>query len=167
MKRIFVLLLLLAFSLPVFAGYKPIPKEFSKQYKTEITQLINTQYPIAVHQTEQKRRESHDFYLKVLKNKNLYIDYATRNYDMTISNSEFEILSQIVDITNKYVNIKDDEELSTGFTGSLMDFLDPYFKDNKIDINKLKSLSALIHIRYNEIIQEQEALHRFIYPEEY
>ena len=139
----------------------------SKQYKAEVTQFIDTQYPIAVHQTEQYRIKSHNLYEKVLLDKSLYIDYATSNFDMNIENSEFEMLSQILAITNKYVNIKGDKSLSTDFSGSLMDFLEPYFKDNKVDTHKLNSLSALINIRYKEIIQEQESLHKFMYPEEY
>ena len=168
MKKLFVILLIMFFSvLPCFAKYKPIPKNLSKQYKAEVTQIIDTQYPVAVHETEQLRTEAHKMYLEVLKNKNLYMNYCASNFDMTIDTPEFEIASKIIDITNNYVSIRGDESLCTGYTGSLLDFLDPYFKDNKIDDSKLKSLSALSNIRYKEIIKEQEDLHRFMYPEEY
>ena len=65
MKKILLILLLLLFSLPTLAQYKPISKDRSSQYKTEVTQIIDTQYPIAVRRTKQIRREAHKMYLKV------------------------------------------------------------------------------------------------------
>ena len=164
MKKILLILLLLLFSLPTLAQYKPISKDRSSQYKTEVTQIIDTQYPIAVRRTKQIRREAHKMYLKVLKNNDLYITYATNNYDMIIDIGEFNLLSKIIDATDKYVSIKNDDALATDYNGAVLDFLDPYFKDNQIKTNKLDNLEILINKEYKKIIQEQEYLHKFIYP---
>ena len=43
-------------------------------------------------------------YLKVLKNNDLYITYATNNYDMIIDIGEFNLLSKIIDATDKLVD---------------------------------------------------------------
>lgn len=168
MKKLLVVFLIMFFNiLPCFAEYKPIPKNLSKQYKAEITQIIDTQYPIAVHETEGIREEAHQLYLDVLNNKNLYMNYCANNFDMIIDNGEFHLLSKIIEATNKYVPIKNDDALATDYVGSLLDFLDPYFKDNHIDTKKLDSLGVLSNIRYKEIEKEQADLHRFMYPEEY
>ena len=168
MKKLILLMLsFLILGTPCLAEYKPIPKELSKQYKKEITHLINTQFPVAIQETEMVWEEAHKMYLKVLKNKEFYMDYATSNYDTNIDIGEFNLLSKIITVTDKYVKIKEDTALTTDFTGALASFLSPYFKDNKIKTNKLNRLSILINKKYKEIEQEQQTLHRYIYPEEY
>ncbi len=164
MKRIFILLLFMFLCLPVFAEYKPIPKELSKQYKAEIEQLIETQYPIAIREIEETSAQAHIMYLQVLKNKNLYMDYVSNNFDMNIDNGQFYLLSKIIDATNEYVNIKNDTALATDYVGSLLDFLDPYFKDNKINKNKLNFIGSLVSIKAKEIEKEQNILYKFMYP---
>lgn len=168
MKKLILLLLsFLVISSPCFAEYKPIPKHLSKQYKKEIMQIINTQFPVAIQETEQIWEEAHKMYLKVLENRELYIDYATNNYDTNIDIGEFNLLLKIITVTNKYVKISDENTLATDYTEALMEFLEPYFKDNKIKTDKLYRLGVLINKRYKEIEIEQQILHRYIYPEEY
>ena len=147
-------------------NYISIPKELSKQYKAEIEQIIDEEYPHAVKKTKQIRAEAHKMYKKVLKNKNLYMEYATNNFDVLIGVEEFNLLSKIIDITDKYVQIKDEDALATDYNGALLDFLDPYFKDNDIKTDKLDNLSILINKEHKKIIQEQELLHKFIYPDD-
>ena len=151
----------------VFAEYKPIPEHLCSQYKQEVEETINTQYPIAIKKTEQIRKEAHGMYLKVLQNKSLYMNYATKNYDMIIYSGEFEFLSKIIDITDKYVKVNGDDAIATDYTGALLDFLDPYFKDNKIDTAKINHLENFVYAKYKEIEKEQDALHTYIYPEEH
>ena len=46
MKKLILLLLIsIIIGLPCFAEYKPIPKELSKQYRTEMEQVIKQEYP--------------------------------------------------------------------------------------------------------------------------
>ena len=128
--------------------------------------IINKEYPIAIKKTKQTRCKAHKMYLKVLKDKKLYIDYATSNFDIIISAGESNLLSKIIDVTDKYVKIKDEEALATDYNGALLDFLNPYFVDNNINTEKLDELGIFIHKYYNEIIQEEEHLHKIIYPDE-
>ena len=44
MKKYLLILLLIIFSLPAFAEYKPIPAERSAEYKAEIEQVTNNKY---------------------------------------------------------------------------------------------------------------------------
>ena len=49
MKKIFlVIFLLIITNIPVFAEYKPIPETLSKQYKKEMEQIIDEEYPIVI-----------------------------------------------------------------------------------------------------------------------
>ena len=106
-------------------------------------------------------------YLGVLQNKTLYLDYAVKNYDMNIYAGEFEFISKLIDVTDKYVKVKGDDAIATDYTGALLNFLDPYFKDNKIDTTKINNLENFVYIKYKEIEKEQDNLYRYIYPEEY
>ena len=164
MKKLLLLLLLIFISCPAFAEYKPIPKELSKKYKAEITQLIRSQYPIAIREIEETRAQAHVMFLNDVKDKNLYMDYALNNFDMIIDNGEFHLLSKIIDVTNKYVDIKNDTALATDYVGALLDFLDPYFKDNRINKSKLNYIDTLVSIKAKEIEKEQRILYKFVYP---
>ena len=146
--------------------YKPIPKEKQAEYKAEVEKYIDEQVPIAIQEVEQIREDSHNFYLNVLKDKKLYIDYTSSNFDIIISTGEFNLLSKIIDITDKYVKIKDEEALATDYNGAVLDFLSPYFVDNNINTEKLDKLGVFINKKRTEIIQEQEFLHKIIYPNE-
>ena len=163
MKKLIILIFIVFLQIPAFADYKPIPMDLSVQYKTEVTKIIDKQYPIAVRKTKQISREAHKLYLKVLKNKDLYMDYATNNFDMIIDIGEFHLLSKIVDVTDKYVSIKNDDAIATDYNGAIIDFLNPYFKDNQIKTQKLDNLRILINKEYKKIIQEQEHLYKLIY----
>ena len=147
-------------------SYKPISANLKTQYKQEIEQIINKEYPIAIKKTEQTRSKAHEMYLKVLKDKKLYMDYAVSNFDIIISTGEFDLLSKIIDATNKYVKIEDEEALATDYNGAILDFLNPYFIDNNINTEKLDNLGAFVNKKHKEILQEQEHLHKIIYPDE-
>ena len=158
-KVILIMVTIILTSIPVFADYKPIPKNLNEQYKKEVTKIIDTQYPVAVRETKQIRRKAHKMYLKVLKDNSLYMDYVTNNFDINISIGEFNLLSKIIDLTDKYVKIKDDTALATDYNGAILDFLNPYFKDNKIETKKLDNLGILVNTKYKEIVEEQNILY--------
>ena len=165
MKKIFILLILfLFFAMPCFAEYKPIPKELSKQYRKEVTRIIDKEYLKTINEIKKITSEAHEMYLKVLQNKDLYnTKYITNNFDIIIDSPEFYMYVKIIDLTNKYINIKEDEALATGWSGTLRDFLSPYFKDNDIKTDKLDTVSSLAGECQQKILKEQEELHRFIY----
>lgn len=159
MKKLFVIFLLMLFSLPCFAEYKPIPKELSKQYRVEITQIIDTQYPIAVHETEEVSQNAHNMYLAVLENGNLYSDYYDANFDTRIDSPIFNIYKQILFKTVDYAKLSPEDIPATSYSGAIDEFLTPYFKDNNIKIDKLYSLGTLANIKQIEIENEQQELY--------
>lgn len=53
-KFIITLLSLLFFCVPAMAEYKPIPENLSKQYKTEMEQIIDEEYPIVIKKLTMK-----------------------------------------------------------------------------------------------------------------
>ena len=165
-KLLLIFLTFFFFCFPAFAEYKPIPSNLSKQYRDEITKIINKQYPVAMRETKQIRLKSHKMYLKVLKNKKHYMDYVTNNFDMIINLGEFKLLSKIIAATDKYVEIKNDDALATDYNGALLDFLNPYFKDNEINSDKLDKLGNFVYVKQKEIEQEQLYLHQIIYPDD-
>ena len=138
----------------------------SSQYKIEITKIIDKEYPIAIKKTKQTRCEAHKMYLNVLKDKRLYMDYAVSNFDIIISTGEFDLLSKIIDVTDKYVKIENEEALATDYNGAILDFLNPYFIDNNINTKKLDNLGVFVNKKHKEILKEQEHLHKIIYPDE-
>jgi hypothetical protein len=162
-KFVLFIFLFLVFSLPAFADYKPIPKELSKQYKYEIEKLINKKYNPTIKEINRISKNAEKMYMKVLKNKDLYIDFATKNYDTNIFVPIFDMLSDIITITQKYTN----SELkvpATDFSGALYDFLDSYFIDNNIDTSKIDELSAYARNKQIKIEQYYDKAHKFIYP---
>ena len=133
MKKILIAVLFIFFCLPVFAEYKPIPKELSAQYKKEIEQLIKTQVPIAKKNIDNVFREveeEKDEYEKVLK-----IEYS-------IEGIFYDLYWNIIDATEKYIgknyirNTLNEDDNPWG----LHEALTPYLKNNKINASKIYSL---------------------------
>ena len=66
--RILILLTCFIFlSLPIFAEYKPVPAALSKQYKTEIEQLINNEYSKTRQDINNIFDDANKSYIKTLK----------------------------------------------------------------------------------------------------
>ncbi len=129
MKKILIIILFMFFCLPVFAEYKPIPKELSAQYKKEIEQLIKTQVPISQKNIDNVFREVEaetDEYIKM----NI-IEYG-------IESEIFYFYMKLIDVTEKYAKIKEFLPGGDSYT-DLIKALNPYFKDNGIKTSKIKS----------------------------
>lgn len=143
MRRLLILFVMLCFSLPCFAAYKPIPADKSKQYKTEVESIINKEVPKA-------KQEVYKIYVEAQRN------YINRNIDelndagSAIGSPEFHLYLKIINLTNTYVYIQNDIP-ATDYEGELYDFLYPYFVDNKIDLTKLNELINLCGIKQKEI----------------
>lgn len=146
----------------MFAEYKPIPAELSKQYKVEIEQIIDSKYKSSLDDISKRANDAHKMYLKVLQNKKYYYDYCFENFDMTVDTAVFNLYSTLLKTTNKYIEAKD-PTLSTDCTGNLYDFLNLYFKANNVNTSKLNQLNSYARKKQEEILQEQENLHKFIY----
>ena len=163
MKKIIIIIFLIFLAIPTFAEYKPIPKELSKQYKIEVEKIINIKYNKTQKKISSIYKKATKDYKKVFKDKNTYIDFASSNYDITIFSPIFYLLSDIIALTNKYVDIKDDIP-HTDFSGTLYDFLQPYFDDNNINTLKINTLSKNAREKQKQIEYYYETAHKFIYP---
>ena len=141
MKKIFIVILsAFLYCIPAFAEYVPIPKHLSKQYKAEIEQIIDEEYP------------------KVVKNIDDYLKYVKSNYNETIKNKcktdyyllpevsiydlDISVYSKLIKITQeKYLNSKY-KTTGTDDSSSLQIYMYPYLIDNNINIKKLEKLGT-------------------------
>ena len=164
MKKIILVICLFVFFLqPAWADYKPIPKELSKQYKNEIENLINNRYYSTQQQIDTIYIEAKNMYYKVKYDNDLYIDFATKNYDTNIFIPVFDLLADVISITQKYTEIEEYTP-ATDFTGVLYDFCLPYFYDNHISISKIDKLSKYARNKQIKIEKYYEKAHKLIYP---
>ena len=163
MKKLIIILALILFALPVFAEYKPIPVERRAEYKAEIEQIINNKYLPIKKEIDNTYSEATIKYYAVMKNKSLYESFTDSFYDNAVFNPIFYLFSDMLKITQKYVNIKNDIP-PTDYTGALYDFLDPYFKDNNISTVKIDELSEYARTRQIKIEQYYINAHKFVYP---
>ncbi len=166
MKKILMILcLFILFLQPAWAEYKPIPKELRTQYKNEINKLLNKKYNSTIKEINKISNNAEKMYTKVLKDKSLYIDFATKNYDTNIFIPVFDMLSDIITITQKYTN----SELNVPATDSyatLYEFLLPYFTDNEICMDKINNIKELSVEKYKIIEDYYIKSHNFMYPNE-
>ena len=144
MKKVLSLFVcfLLSFNM-CFAAYQPIPKEKSKQYKIEVENIIVKEVPKA-------KQEVQEIFIQAQKAyQNKSIEDLDR-CDRIIGTPEFYLYKDVINVTNKYVNIEKDIP-ATDYEGALYDFLYPYFKDNNIDLTQLDELTNLCGEKSKEI----------------
>ncbi len=166
MKKLFLVFCVLIFSCNLaLAEYKPIPKNLSKQYQKEVITAINNEYPITKKGIALIAKTAHEKYKKVLKNKNLYMDYAISNYDTYIYTPIFDLLSDLISITGNYVEINN-EELATDYDEVLYNYLIPYFNDNNIDPHKIDNLYFYANAKQEIIEKENSEIYRLVYSED-
>lgn len=159
MKKVLILLFVFVFNaLVCFAAYKPIPVEKSKQYKAEVESIINKEVPKA-------KQEVYDIFSQAQKAYKSKSIYTLNDLDLILDSPEYGIHIKIIDVTNKYVNIKNDVP-STDSAGALYDFLYPYFKDNSVDLTQLTELINLAGKTQKEIDQMTQTLSKILYTYE-
>ena len=112
--------------MPALAVYKPVPKEFSKQYKNEIEKTVKYQIPIA-------KKSINSIFKEVKTEENSYIKTVT--IEQGVNSVIFDFYLALIDVTNKYINIKQDIQ-PTDWYGDLEVIITPYLNDNHVDISK-------------------------------
>lgn len=167
-KKIIILLLLIIVISLSFIFYKKINKyKLPKQYKIEIEKLIDEQTPTTKKEINDIFIEAERKYQKVIKNPknmNLYMDFATNNYDSYIFSPEFYLYMDLIKITQKYTKLKDDDIPPTDSSGELYNFLYPYIRDNNINTEKLDQLSDLSESKFKIIEHYYNNAHKVVYP---
>lgn len=143
MKRIFILLLFIFLCLPVFAEYKPIPKELSKQYKAEMESIIDKGYPKAIEDINEYTKEAFQYYNQILLN-----GYDLQSHtniiglcEIALPAAEIDLYADMVKITQeKYLNMRY-EPFGTDSTYPLSVYLYPYFQDNHVNTKQLTDIA--------------------------
>ena len=130
MKKIIVVILILLFSLGVFISYdKHFKYYLGKEYKNEITLLLENEIP--------KSMKEVDGLFKKIENEKDSLDKKNLA-DLGINTILFDFYSELIEVTQKYTDIKKDLP-NTDFDVDLIMVLYPYLKANNVDIKKLKS----------------------------
>ena len=130
MHKILIILFLFLFcSLSVYANYIPIDENDSQQYRNEINMVINSQIP-------NSKKCIDNVFEDIEKEKNQHIKLAL--VEQGINSILLEFYIKLIDITDKYTNIKKDIP-NTDWYGDIKIIIDPYLNDNNINTTELNS----------------------------
>ncbi len=155
MKKLFVLILIIFLGSPVFAEYVPIPEHLSKQYKKEMECIINKEYPKAIKNVDNYVKKAIKYYNRV-QTYGCYSDNEMNVINLNLMyeheiGAEFDIYKKLIKITlEKYLN-QNYTTFTANWAGPYIDFLEPYLKDNNVNIKKI-----------NDIIEYEIKKHRII-----
>ena len=146
--KIFILQIILSCCiLTAFAEYKPIPENLGSEYKIEMEEIINREYPNVVKNADNCVNK-----VKRLHDKIIQYGYDENNYnnmiiikDVDLFASDLKLYVELMKITQeKYLNIKY-KPIATDNANSIYTFLYPYFIDNSVELKKLDQLDKYIN----------------------
>ena len=110
MKKIFLIMcIIFQFVIPVYAEYKPIPESLSEQYKTEIEQIIDEEYPQVIKKIDDEVNYAKSLRDKILKNGFNFEDYIALSLipDTCIPAAELDLFDKMLKVTQeKYLGMK-------------------------------------------------------------
>ncbi len=140
MKKFFItLLLLMFFCIPAMAEYKPISKTLSKQYKAEMEQIIDEEYPQVIKKIDNDVKYAKSLRNKILKN-GFNMDDSINivlTQEVVLPAADMQLYDKLMKITQeKYLGIKH-VPIGTDSTIPMETFLHPYFIDNDVNQTKL------------------------------
>ena len=141
-KFIITLLSLLFFCVPAIAEYKPIPENLSKQYKTEIEQIIDEEYPIVIKKIDNEVKDAKRIRDKILEIGFNIEDYITLSLipETCIPSSDLDLYGKMLKVTKeKYLN-ETYTPIGTDSVNPIDDILSAYFIDNKVNRSKLTKI---------------------------
>lgn len=140
-KIILLLFILFNFSISSFAEYKPIPQNLKLKYKKEVEYTIKLEVP-------KSKQAIKDIELEIKKEKNPYNRQTIIDYGITTI--LFDFYMQLVNITNKYIEIKEDIQ-PTDWYIELKESITPYIIDNNIDTKRIDSLLDYANKKQKEL----------------
>ena len=141
-KFIITLLSLLFFCVPAMAEYKPIPENLSKQYKTEIEQIIDEEYPIVIKKIDNEVKDAKRIRDKILESGFNIEDYINLSLipETCIPSSDLDLYGKMLKVTKeKYLN-ETYTPIGTDSVNPIDDILSPYFRDNNVNRSKLTKI---------------------------
>ena len=141
-KFIITLLSLLFFCVPAMAEYKPIPENLSKQYKTEMEQIIDEEYPIVIKKIDNEVKDAKRIRDKILESGFNIEDYINLSLipETCIPSSDLDLYGKMLKVTQeKYLGMEY-KPISTDSVNPIDDILSPYFRDNNVNRSKLTKI---------------------------
>ena len=144
-KFLLIVISIFLYCIPAFAEYIPIPKHLSKQYKAEMEQIIDEEYPKAIKTIDKYIKAGTKYYNRVLK------DGCFSDNEMNVINlnlmyehetgAVLHIYAKLLEVTQKKYLKQDFEPLGTDFSESFIDYLEPYFKSNNVNTQKIDNIT--------------------------
>ena len=141
-KFIITLLSLLFFCVPAMAEYKPIPENLSKQYKTEMEQIIDEEYPIVIKKIDNEVKDAKRIRDKILESGFNIEDYINLSLipETCIPYSDLDLYGKMLKVTQeKYLGMEY-KPIGTDSVNPIDDILSPYFRDNNVNRSKLTKI---------------------------
>ena len=141
-KFIITLLSLLFFCVPAIAEYKPIPENLSKQYKTEMEQIIDEEYPIVIKKIDNEVKDAKRIRDKILESGFNIEDYINLSLipETCIPSSDLDLYGKMLKVTQeKYLGMEY-KPIGTDSVNPIDDILSPYFRDNNVNRSKLTKI---------------------------
>ena len=153
-KFIILFLIVLLFTLSFLFFKKDDKYKLPAQYKVEIQKVIDEEVPKTKICVDKNFLKAQNEYSKIKNHiKNEYIEesvFIIEDSQRGIEVCEFNMISKLLDITQKYTDIKK-EIPPTDFSGTLNDFIYPYFERNNINYKKLIEIGEYSIYKINEI----------------
>lgn len=128
--------------MPALAEYKPIPAHMSKQYKIEMEQIIDEEYPQVIQNVDGFVLDAKILYDKIINNGFNIEDYISLSLipETCIPSSDLDLYAKLLKVTKeKYMGIKY-TPIGTDSVNPIDEILSPYFKDNNVNRNKLTKI---------------------------
>lgn len=141
-KFIITLLSLLFFCVPAMAEYKPIPETLSKQYKNEMEQIIDEEYPIVIKKIDNEVKDAKRIRDKILESGFNIEDYINLSLipETCIPSSDLDLYGKMLKVTQeKYLGMEY-KPIGTDSVNPIDDILSPYFRDNNVNRSKLTKI---------------------------
>ena len=141
-KIILILCIIFQLVIPVYAEYKPIPESLSEQYKTEIEQIIDEEYPQVIKKIDDEVNYAKSLRDKIIKNGFNFEDYIALSLipDTCIPSADLDLYGTMLKVTReKYLGIEY-TPIGTDSVNPIDAILTPYFKDNNVNRKKLKKI---------------------------
>ena len=124
-------------------NYVPIPKELSNQYKAEMEQIIDEEYPKAITAINNYEKQAGQLYNKIIKNKHNSQDIADFNfiYEICIPAADLPVFERMTKVTQeKYLKIEY-KAIATDNSYPFAEYLHRYLQDNNVNTQKLNSIN--------------------------
>ena len=141
-KIILILCIIFQLVIPVYAEYKPIPETLSKQYKKEMEQIIDEEYPIVIKKIDNEVKDAKRIRDKILESGFNIEDYINLSLipETCIPSSDLDLYGKMLKVTQeKYLGMEY-KPIGTDSVNPLDDILSPYFRDNNVNRRKLTKI---------------------------